>query len=152
MIYWRMQLHPADSKHAIRHSIESLATGYIGLDFDQDVGDLMSVTQDNLPENQRDYWAFAHEMRVNDIVLIIAHHFPFALATVSGKYNYIRSRAPELGVWFRHFRKARDVRYYADFVTNVNSWQSITMTDTISPLRDQNSLSFRLIEKWLHAI
>jgi len=152
MTYWRMQLHPADSKHAIKHSIESLAAGYIGLDFDQDVGDLMSITQDNLPENQRDYWAFAHEMRVNDIVLIIAHHFPFALATVSGKYNYIRSRAPELGVWFRHFRKVRDVRYYADFVTNVNSWQSITMTDTISPLRDPNSLSFRLIEEWLHAI
>jgi len=150
MTYWRMQLHPADSKHAIKHSIESLAAGYIGLDFDQDVGDLTKTKQEKLPEQQRDYWAFAYGMKVDDVVLIITHHFPFALCTVSGEYNYIRERAPELGVWFRHFRKVKDVRYYADFVTNAKSWQQITMTDTISPLRDPNSLSFKLIEEWIH--
>ena len=150
MTYWRMQLHPADSNHAIKHSIESLAAGYIGLDFDQDVGDLTKTKQEKLPEQQRDYLAFAHGMEVDDVVLIITHHFPFALCIVSGEYNYIRERAPELGVWFRHFRKVKDVRYYADFVTNAKSWQQITMTDTISPLRDPNSLSFKLIEEWIH--
>ena len=147
-----MQLHPADSKHAIKHTIESLAACYIGLDFGRDVGDLTKIKQEKLPETQRDYWAFAHDMRVGDIVLIITHHFPFALATISGKYNYIREKAPELGVWFRHFRKVRDVRYYADCVTHANSWQQLTMTDTISPLRRRNSLSFKLIEKWINSV
>ena len=148
MTYWRMQLHPADSENAIKHSIESLNAGYVGLDFDQDSGDLTKTEQEKLPGKQRDFWAFAHEMKVGDVVLIIAHHFPFALATISGKYNYIRERAPELGVWFRHFRKVKNVRYYADYVTNANAWQRITMTDTISPLRDPNSSSYRLIKKW----
>jgi len=145
-----MQLHPADSKHAIEHSIKSLAAGYIGLDFDDDVGDLTKTKQEELPEGQRDYFAFANEMEVGDVVLIITHHFPFALCTVFGKYNYIREIAPELGVWFRHFRKVKDVKYYADFVTNAKSWRQITMTDTISPLRDPSSLSFKLIEEWIH--
>lgn len=152
MVYWRMQLHPADSKHALKHSIESLAAGYIGLDFDRDVGDLTKTAQEKLPKEQRDYWAFANEMKAGDLVLIITHHFPFALVTISGKYNYIREKAPELGVWFRHFRKVKDVRYYADYVTNANSWQQITMTDTISPLRDPKSLSFKLIEEWLQTL
>ena len=64
MTYWRMQLHPADSRHAIKHSIESLAAGYIGLDFEYDVGDLMKTTQEKLPVYERDYWAFAHEMNL----------------------------------------------------------------------------------------
>jgi len=149
MTYWRMQLHPAKPSEAVRHCVESLAAGYIGLDFEYDVGDLMKTTQEKLPEYERDYWAFAHEMKVDDVVLIIAHHFPFALATVSGKYNYVRSKDSKLGIWFRHFRKVEDVRYYADFVTNAKSWQQITMTDTISPLRDPNSLSFKLTEEWI---
>ena len=150
MTYWRMQLHPANPEEAVRHCVESLAAGYIGLDFGEDVGDLMSTNQSALPENQRDYWAFAHEMAIGDTVLIIAHHFPFALVTIDGEYNFIRSTAPELGVWFRHFRKVRDVRYYADMVTNAQLWERITMTDTISPLRDPTSLSYRLIEEWLY--
>jgi hypothetical protein len=145
-----MQLHPANPEEAVRHCVESLAAGYIGLDFGEDVGDLMSTNQSALPENQRDYWAFAHEMAIGDTVLIIAHHFPFALVTIDGEYNFIRSTAPELGVWFRHFRKVRDVRYYADMVTNAQLWERITMTDTISPLRDPTSLSYRLIEEWLY--
>lgn len=42
-----MQLHPADSKHAIKHTIESLAACYIGLDFDRDIGDLTKIKQGN---------------------------------------------------------------------------------------------------------
>jgi hypothetical protein len=43
-------------------------------------------------------------MKEGDSVLIVTHHFPFAWVTVAGPYNYIRSVAPEIGVWFRHFR------------------------------------------------
>jgi hypothetical protein len=148
MTYWRMQLHPASSGDAIKHTIESLAASYIGLDFAAEVGDLTEAAQSALPANQRDYWAFGHEMQEGDFVLIVAHHFPFALARISGPYNYIRETAPEIGVWFRHFRKVDDIRYYADFKTNAHAWDRTTMTDTISPLRDPNSISYRLIEEW----
>ena len=148
MTYWRMQLHPSEPGDAVQHCVESLAAGYIGLDFATDVGDLMTTPQSVLPENQKDYLAFAHEMASGDRVLIIAHHFPFALTTVDGPYNFIREAVSELGVWFRHFRKVRNVRYYGDLITNARSWEAITMTDTISPLRDRNSKSYQLIESW----
>jgi hypothetical protein len=102
-----------------------------------------------LPENQRYYWSFAHEMEIGDRVLLFAHHFPFALARVSGPYNYIRSIAPEIDVWFRHFRTIDDVRYYGDFVTNVQTWEPIPMTATITPLRDSAKQSYQLIRRWL---
>ncbi len=125
MAYWRMQLHPAQPGESVKHCIESLAAGYIGLDFAFDVGDLMATSKDKLPENQKDYWAFAHGMEKGDKVLIIAHYFPFALATISGEYNYIRSFAPEIGVWFRHFRRVDDVHYYADLKTDVRKWDQL---------------------------
>ena len=149
MPYWRMQLHPSESGGAIRHTVESLSAGYIGLDFANDVPDLLTVPQSALPENQRNYWAFAHEMEMGDRVLLFTHHFPFALARVAGPYNYIRVAAPEIGVWFRHFRMADDIRYYGDFVTNARSWEPITMTATITPLREPGSASYQLIEQWL---
>jgi hypothetical protein len=152
MMYWRMQLHPAEPGEALKHCVESLAAGFIGLDFAIDIGDLMVVTQSALPAQHRDYWVFAHEMSAGDKVLIIAHHFPFAMATVRGPYNYIRVKQPELGVWFRHFRHVDGVRYYGDFVTNAKKWDQIRMTDTISPLRDPGSKSYRLLEEWSAAI
>lgn len=103
MVYWRMQLHPRGSKEAMKHAVTSLSAGFIGLDFEGDVGDLRSVERSSLPGTQRYYWAFAHEMEVGDRVLLLVHHFPLALATVDGDYNYIRTVAPEIGVWFRHF-------------------------------------------------
>ena len=150
MPYWRMQLHPSESEGAIKHTVESLSAGYIGLDFAVDVPDLMTVSQSQLPENQRNYWAFAHEMKVGDHVLLFAHHFPFALAKVSGEYNYIRAAAPELGVWFRHFRAVEDVRYFGDFITNARTWPQVTMTATITPLRNTDTESHQLIERWLN--
>lgn len=108
----------------------------------------MRTTQQDLPANQRDYWHFAHGMAVGDQVLIIAHHFPFALATVTGEYNYIRTPVPELGVWFRHFRRIDDVKYYRDWITNAADWQRLIMTDTISILNDPNSQSYRLMQAW----
>jgi hypothetical protein len=149
MNYWRMQLHPSESKGAIKHTVEGLSAGYVGLDFAVDAPDLLTVTQDSLPENQRSYWAFAREMEIDDRVLLFAHHFPLALARVSGSYNYIRTAAPEIGVWFRHFRAVDDVRYCGDFVTNARAWEPITMIATMTPLRDTTSASYQLIEDWL---
>ncbi len=149
MAYWRMQLHPSESSEAIKHTVESLSAGYVGLDFAGDVPDLMTVNKLALPENQRNYWAFAHEMQIDDRILLFTHHFPFALVRVSGDYNYIRSHAGEIGVWFRHFRSVDDIRYYGDFVTDARTWEQITMTATITPLRDAASASFQLLEHWL---
>jgi hypothetical protein len=149
MSYWRMQLHPSESEGAIRHTVECLSAGYIGLDFATDVPDLLTVPQSALPENQRNYWAFAHEMGVGDHVLLFAHHFPFALAIVAGPYNYIRLDASKIGVRFRHFREVRDVRYYGDLVTDARNWEQIIMTATITPLRERDSASHRLIDRWL---
>jgi len=112
---------------------------------------MRTITQDELPKNERNYWAFAHEMEVGDRVLLFTHHFPFALVQVVGDYNYIRSQASEMGVWFRHFRKVDDVRYYGDFVKNAKSWEPLTMTATITPLRSEESASYQLIEQWLEA-
>ncbi len=151
MTYWRMQLHPDAPGGAIKHTVESLTAGYVGLDFAEDVPDLKTIVQANLPENQKSYWGFAHEMSQGDRILLFAHHFPFALARVAGEYNYVRAAVPELGVWFRHFRAIDDVRYYGDFNTNAKNWIPLTMTATITPLRDPASNSFRLIEKWLSA-
>jgi hypothetical protein len=146
-----MQLHPDESQGAVRHTVESLTAGYIGLDFEYSVPDMLTVEQAALPQAHRNYWAFAHEMQPGDIVLLFAHHFPFALARVAGPYNYIRERAPAIGVWFRHFRKIEDVRYYADFVTDARSWEPLTMAATITPLHDRGSGSFQLIDRWLRA-
>ena len=149
MTYWRMQVHPGDSDKAVKHTVESLSAGYIGLDFITDVPDLLTLSQEMLPENQRNYWGFAHEMELGDRVLLFAHHFPLALIRVASPYNYIRSIAPEIGVWFRHFRKVDDVRYYGDFVTDARKWEYITMTATITPLRESTSKSYQLINEWL---
>jgi hypothetical protein len=143
-----MQLHPSSSGEAVEHTINSLAAGYVGLDFAAEVGDLLATEQSELPTSQRDYWAFAREMQEGDFVLIFAHHFPFALARVVGPYNYIRSSDPNLGVWFRHFRRVDSITYYADYITNAHQWERITMTDTISPLRQPDTASYRLIEEW----
>jgi hypothetical protein len=144
-----MQLHPDSPGGAVKHTVESLSAGYIGLDFAADVADMKSIAQESLPEGQRNYWAFAHEMAVGDRVLLFTHHFPFALARVSGDYNFIRTAVPELGVWFRHFRTVDDVRYFGDFRTNAREWRPLTMTATITPLREATSESYRLIEDWL---
>ena len=148
LTYGRMQFHPNEPGGALKYSVESLVAGYIGLDFTTDGGDLTRTAQSSLPQNAKDYWAFAHEMTIGDRVLIIVHHFPFAVTTVAGDYNYVRSPAPEIGVWFRHFRRVENVQYYGDRFTKARSWAQIKMTDTISPLRDASSMSYELIDSW----
>jgi len=148
---WRMQLHPGEAKIAAFHAAQSLLAGFIGLDFETNVGDLLrpGFKQQELPKKHRKYWAFAHEMDIDDRVLVSVHHFPFALVTVAGEYNYIREPVPQIGVWFRHFRRIEDVRFYADELTNIKKWEPISMTDAIEPLRNPQSQSFRLIQEWL---
>ena len=89
MNYWRMQLHPSDPKRALEHAINSLNRGYIGLDFEKFGGDLSTVSKKDHP-GQRIYWHFAHTMREGDLVLVIVHHYPFALVEVVGPYNYLK--------------------------------------------------------------
>lgn len=147
MNYWRMQLHPNDSSNAAAYAGQSLAANFIGLDFITDVGDLLMDENQNIVSTQKDYRSFAKDMKEGDKVLIIAHHYPFAVATIDGDYNYIRKSVPEIGVWFKHFRRVRDVIYYSDYITNVQKWEKIIMTDTISILRTKTSKSYKLIEK-----
>jgi hypothetical protein len=151
MPYWRMQLHPNDASNAMSHTVNSLGAGFIGLDFINPPGDLTNVKADSIEPSQRDYWDFAHTMKVGDRVLIIAHHHPFALVRVSGPYNYIRKPVHHIGVWFRHFRAVSDIRYYADSVKSAKRWKRIVMTDTISILRNHSSASYRLIAQWVRA-
>ena len=139
---------PTSSLHAKR----SLGRGYIGLDFSNRLGDLTNVDPASIPPAQRDYVEFAHTMALDDLVLIVAHHYPHALARVIGDYNYIRRPDEELGVWFRHFRRVEVLGYYADYETNPANWKRTTMTDTISILRNRRGISYTLIEKWSNAL
>jgi len=91
-------------------------------------------------------------MALGDHVLIFSHHYPFALARVAGEYNYMRTPVPEIGVWFRHFRRVTDVRYYSDYKTNVSTWKALTMTATLTPLRSNDSGSQQLVNEWLAAV
>lgn len=148
--HWSMQLHPAAPQAAMKHAVESVAAGFIGLDFKTDPGDLRNVNRESLAAGERDYWDFANRMQCGDRVLIIVHHFPFALVTVGGDYNYISRPEPELGVWFRHFRRIdrSETRFFADYRTNAASWEQFRMTDTISILRSEDGQRIRLIKEW----
>lgn len=147
MKYWRMQLHPDDGEKSALYSHQSIAAGFIGLDFATEAGDLLADSQKDVLTSQRVYLSFAKDMQVGDKVLIISHHFPVALVTIDGEYNYIRRAEPKIGVWFRHFRRIKDVVYYSDFKTNAKAWDQYIMTDTISILKDKNSKSYKLIDK-----
>lgn len=148
MAYWRMQLHPGDSENSTFYSAQSLAAGFIGLDLNANkVGDLEIANTEDIPKNQRIYVDFARKMQVGDRVLIISHHFPFAVCTVTGEYNYIKNPVQELGVWFRHFRRVNQVRYFADYVTNAKSWEQIRMTETIRQLVNEDTASLKLIRE-----
>ena len=117
----------------------SIAKGFIGLDFKQEsnAGDLLTLQDDDKLGYQKSYLPFARDMKIGDIVLIVSHHNPIAIVKITSDYNYIRQVIPELGIWFRHFRQIDkdNIIYYSDFETNKNNYQSITMTNTISPLK-----------------
>ena|SRR5437660_4687317 len=148
MQLWRMQLHPSDPERATMHAVQSLGAGFIGLDWENDPGDLTLLSPSSLPRNVTTHDFGFVKMKVGDKVLVIVHHFPFALATVDSKYNYIRVEVPQLRIWFKHFRRVRDVKYYADRVTNAHEWEVIKMTNTVQLLSDKDSASYRLIRDW----
>lgn len=149
MASWRMQLHPNAPGESAYHTIQSLSHGFVGLDFREDVGDLERLDRAQLSPSEKVYWMFAHKMAEGDHVLIFVHNYPFALATIAGPYNYIKTPVPEIGVWFRHFRRVTDVRYYSDFRTNASVWKQLTMTTTITPLKNDDTGSQKLIDEWI---
>ncbi len=152
MAYWRMQLHPNEPGDSVHHAVTSLTAGYIGLDFANEIGDLTTADRATISSPQKDYVLFCTEMAEGDRVLVVAHQYPLALASVAGPYNFIRHRVPELGLWFRHFRPVSDVWWYSDYITNPRAWEQTTMTDTISPLRDPTTISYRLIDRWIASV
>ena len=89
-----MQLHPSELEESIKHTFTSLNAGIIDLDFAHDIGDLNRLNKNDLPSGQHDCREFAHIMKKDDIILVIAHHFPFALAKVAGPNNYISRPHP----------------------------------------------------------
>ena len=133
----------------MKYAVESLAAGFIGLGFREDPGDLTKIDKGDLEGPEKNYWRFAHEMNIGDAVLVIVHHFPFAVLKVEREYNYLREPVSDLGVWFRHFRPVEDVHYFADHNTNAKEWEQIPMTDTVSPLRREETDSYQLIEEML---
>lgn len=147
MTYWRMQLHPNDPAKAMHYTSRSLSAGFIGLDFGKEVGDLNRAKYNQIPKKQRGYIAFCTDMKISDKVLIIVHHFPFAIVTVAGDYNYILRTEPELGIWFRHFRRVKDIKYFSDYYTDARSWEQYIMINTISILKDTKSKSYQLIKE-----
>lgn len=149
MAYWRMQLHPDEAKYSSYYAHESIAKGFIGLGFATEVGDLLCDQKNNILDRQKNYTVFATDMHIGDKVLIMSHHVPLAVVTISSDYNYIRTPLKNLGVWFNHFREidTQSIVYYSDYLTNIKDWESITMTNTISQLKTPSSKSYQLIEK-----
>ena len=153
MSYWRMQLHPDDAQYSSSYAYESIGKGFIGLGFATEVGDLLTNQSENILDRQKSYRVFATEMSIGDKVLIMSHHIPLAVVTISSDYNYIRSPLQKLGVWFNHFREIDTnlTIYYSDYQTNIKNWESIPMTNTVSSLKNASSKSYQLIEtmsKW----
>ena len=155
MNYWRMQLHPGgDSRWAMEYASQSIATGFIGLDFGltEDgnvVGDLLADNNQKIPSGQEKFVDLAKEMAVGDKVLIMVHQCPFAVVTVAGEYNYIRISEPELKIWFRHFRRIKSPIYFSDFVVGNGKW--LRNIELIMPLALQRLVtpttdSYRLIQ------
>lgn len=151
--YWRMQLHPDNSTFSSFYAHTSIAKGFIGLDFkkESNAGDLLTLQNDDSLGYQKTYLPFAKDIKIGDIVLVVAHHNPIAVVKVTSNYNYIREVIPELGIWFRHFRQIDkdNIIYYSDFETNKNKYQSITMTNTISRLRNEDTQSMQLIQEMI---
>ena len=136
--------------------VQSLPVRLIGFNFRQDPGDLWLVTR-LTAEVSKNEVEFATQMKVGDMVLVLVHQYPFALATIDSDYYYLRTPDPSgdeklvlrvLGVWFNHFRRVRDVKYYADWVKDPLAWPRFLKCPTIQRLIDPNSALYKLIKKW----
>ncbi|MCP4176594.1 MAG: hypothetical protein GY756_02410 [bacterium] len=150
MAYWRMQLHPNDSKNAARYTKKCLSLNHIGLDLGQPRGDLTLEDYDSLEATPNNIKAFVHKISPDDYILISLHHMPFALVTEIEKYNYIKWRVEELGIWFRHFRRFGSISYYSDLYGQGKN-NKITMTNTFSSL-SKNTETGKLITDWIEKL
>lgn len=150
MNYFRMQLHPDDSGQASKHASESISAGFVGLGFDEDPGDLTKVTPDKaqLSNNEHSYWEILN-IQKGDFILVMSHHYPFALVQVEEGYNYIKKPVHELGIWFNHFVRIDKLatRYYSDYITNPANWTKIVAIMTLQKLVKTDTLSYAVIEE-----
>jgi hypothetical protein len=148
MNYWRMQLHPDDSEFAAVYTINSLANGFIGLDFAQDPGDLEKNNPDSLERKTNNIFGFVYEITTNDIIAIYLHNQPFAIVEEIEEYNYIKKPIAEVNIWFRHFRKFKSVSYYSDVYGRIKEeHKSLIMTNTFSRV-STDSETGKLIQDW----
>lgn len=152
MSYWRMQLHPNEPEFAAYYTVQSLARGFIGLDFAEDPGDLERLDVSELEANPNNIRGFVTEIQRDDYILISLHHQPFALATDIGSYNYIKNHVAELDIWFRHFRQAGTISYYSDVFGRIREEEShLVMTNTFAGV-SLDTVSGRLIAEWISRI
>lgn len=148
MSFWRMQLHPDDPGAAALHSVNVLGKGYIGLDFVNQPGDLTKADLTAIvPAHQRHYAVFADQMQIGDVVMVVVHNRPFALVEVTGSYNYVLD-PDELGVWFRHMRRAKLLGMYSDYINNPADWAMTPTAPTIMAVVDTDGDVHRLMEQW----
>ncbi len=132
-----------------QHTVSSLENGFIGLDFAEYRGDLELEDKEKLNTQTNDIRGFVHEVKSDDWVCIFVHNKPFALVTEIGEYNYIKNRVEELNIWFRHFRKAGNVYYYADASLEIrNNPGPFVMTNTFSKV-SFDSKTGTLIADWV---
>ena len=67
------------------YAVQSLAAGLVGFGFRQDPGDLTLLQPAPYPAGVQPHdVAFATKMAEGDKVLVIVHHYPFAVATIEG--------------------------------------------------------------------
>lgn len=152
MSYWRMQLHPNDAEYASFYTINSLANGFIGLDFGNDPGDLEKLKECELEKTPNNIYAFVKEITRTDVVIIFLHHHPFAIVRNVEEYNYIKQPIDEVNIWFRHFRKFKDISYYSDvFGTIKDEHKNIKMSNTFSGV-SEDSETGKLIQGWLRRL
>jgi len=152
-----MQLHPNDKELASFYTNKCLGMNYVGVDFEEDPGDLTKISSEELNTkkytNPNNFRAFASEVLENDYILIMLHNMPHALVTEIQDYNYIKNQVEEMGIWFRHFRRFMKISYFGDIYKSKNDLlnSSLIMTNTFSGVTE-DSESGRLITEWLTSI
>jgi hypothetical protein len=150
--YWRMQLHPNESESAAFNTVKSLAAGFIGLDFNEERGDLTNLDQNKLETRTNNIKAFVYEILREVAALIYLHHSPFALVMEIEEYNFIKKPVPALDIWFKHFRSVGKVSFYSDVFKRTRTRDSkLKMPNTFSD-ESTDSESGKLIAEWITQI
>ena len=152
MGFWRMQLHPDDSKKAISYTIDSLSSHFIGLNYSEGDTDLTIIPKDEISNNPNHYKSFVYDIKENDWVLIMAHNKPFAILTGINEYNYIKTPIQRFKLWFQHIREFKYVSYYSDLDSRIrNEYDGLVLTNTFSSLT-LDSKSGKLMTAWINEL